>query len=241
MTPRRVAAIVDTNVILDVFAVSDLLDAYAKAGGESDAALFRRVRARESHLLAWYLHSIGATTFSLPAESTRIMARRAPPDAMNTFASQHVQLSIYFLSDYVLDRWDSRVEPGSDAGLSGEACDDKLVEMALRHRAPLITNEGYSIRGVSADEPRKLRAKASARGVPVFTPRQFWMGKMGERATRKFLARFDAQAPKYLRGQGNSVAAQNAVRMRRALLHHVFFGATANGGRVPVRLHIDLG
>jgi hypothetical protein len=236
MIASRITAVVDTNVILDIFAASDLLDAYEKHGGDSDDALFRRVRARESLLLGWHFHSIGATTLSLPDESLRVMASRTPPDDPNEFAYQHVQLSIYFVKDYVLDRWNAATIPDVDANLDGSACDDKLIELAKKHRAPLVSNEGYSLRGVSSADPKKIRAKAIAQGVAVFTPRQFWQRTIGERACKKFLTRFDAQAPRYLRGQGHSEAARKAVSMRRAILRHVFFGETSTETRVPVRL-----
>ncbi len=224
-----VTAIVDTNVILDIYLVNDLFKAYAKADGDSEEGLFRRARARESHLLAWYLHEKGALTLSLPNESLKLMIKMADPKALHTVESQHAQLSIYFVKDYILDRWRGCYVRGSDDNIKGNACDDRLLDLAEQHRAPLITNEGYSVNGISNDEPGKLRAKAHKRGIKVYTPRQFWDGHMGERATKKFMARFDAMAPKYLQGQGRRPAAVRAVDLRRGILSHIFLGETDDG------------
>jgi hypothetical protein len=54
--------------------------------------------------------------------------------------------------------------PGCDAGLHGSKGDDKLLELAQRHLAPPLINEGYSIEGVLSDDPKRLRARANSMG-----------------------------------------------------------------------------
>lgn len=228
--PERLAAIIDTNVVLDIYLFDALDKAYGKAGEGLDSreAFFRRVRARESPLLAWYFHSTGSITLALHHEPGVQMVKQAGPKTLGLLASQQAQISIYFVKDYVLNRWNDKYEPNSDAGLSGEDCDNKLLDLAALHRAPLITNEGYTVDGVTDASPTKLRRKGKKRSILVQTPREFWTGKMGERACKKFITRFDSQAPKYLRDQGRSAAATRAVDIRRAFLMHVFFGIASN-------------
>jgi hypothetical protein len=237
MSPRRFAAVIDTNVLLDIYSIADLEKAYgAAAGAETDETHFRRVRARESLVFAWLLHQRAATTISLPFEPSRMLVRDAPPDARDTLQTQHVQLSIYVVKDYVLDSWDHRSVRGADKNLTGERCDDLLLALAREERAPLVTNEGYSLSGVSSATPRGLRAKGLRAGVRVLTPRDFWSGAISDgRACRQFLARFDSETPKYLAGKGHPKEHTNAVNLRRGILRHLFFGETSDGPVLRVR------
>lgn len=233
-------AIVDTNVMLDIYGIGDLEDAYERSkGADTPDTLFRRARSREATILSWYLHERRATSVSLKEEMLRIFRARADPEKLGTLKSQHVQMTVYFVIDYVLDGWNSAIDhsaSGSDLGLEGEECDDQLIKLAQKYCVPLITNEGYSISGVSSTDPKKIRAKCIAAGVPVYTPRQFWRGKIGEGAAcRKYLERLDAVAPKYLKGH-TSDAGPAAVQIRRNILRHIFYGHTADGRVLPVRI-----
>lgn len=145
-------------------------------------------------------------------------------------------MSIYVVKDYVLDSWQHRSVRGADRDLTGERCDDLLLALAREEHVPLVSNEGYSLAGVSSANPRGLRAKGCRAGVPVLTPREFWSGHISDgRACRDFLARFDAETPKYLAGKGHSTEHTNAVNLRRGILRHIFFGETSNGRVVRVR------
>lgn len=232
MKKSATTAIVDTNVILDIFTVNDLVGAYAKR--DDSESLFRRVRIRESLLLAWYLRSIGATTRSLQNEVTRLMVKRAPPES-TTIESRYPNVMVNFVRPYVLDRWNVLLDD-SDAGLVGRQCDDKLLELAKEHSAPLITNEGYSIDGVSSNDPKKLRARGAAKQLRVFTPREFWQGQMGDRAWRRFLKRFTDAAPKFIKREAHPEAMEKALGEYHSILRHVFFGKTSTGDRLPVKL-----
>lgn len=235
--PSHVVAIIDTNVILDIFSMTDLMTAAMAASPpdtDSSDAYFRRIRSRESLLLAWFLHTRAATTISLHHEVIRALTRAVDPTAVRTREWQHVQLSIYLLKDRVLDRWDGRAPADSDRGLTNHQGDDLLLHLARKYGAPLITNEGYSLQGVSDLKKDKLRFRAKEQGIEVHTPREFWGGRMGERACRKFLARYDRVVPRFLRRQNNAAGALEAVRFRRGFLDHVFYGHTDGLGTFPV-------
>lgn len=230
---KSVQAVVDTNVVLDIYSITDLSRAH-ESGGDDDTPerLFRRVRLRESLMLAWLFHVTHAVTVSLPNELQRLAARHAPPDAKGTVELQHMQLSIYLQKDLVLSNWVALME-NVDEGLVGSKADAALLDLCRKYRAPLITNEGYSVAGVS--DSHGLRAKAISAGIRVFTPRQYWSGKIGETSTRKFLARYDAVSKRFVRRQNSTSAVKDAVSLRRAILQHVFFGHT-KGATLPVRL-----
>ena len=85
-----VKCIVDTNVLADVFTCADLLRAYERPGATDNENLethFRRVRARESLLLAIYFHEQGFRTMSLPNEWIRTATRLAPPEDVTNFGT----------------------------------------------------------------------------------------------------------------------------------------------------------
>lgn len=228
----KLVAVVDTNVILDVISVADLSDAYNHENKTENDRYFRRFRARDALIMAWYLHASEATTLSLINEVARVGLRTAPLTAGNTLEGQHMHLSFALQHKFVLNRWNMVFED-EDATLRGNGCDDELVKLAQKYGVPLVTNEGLTMDGV--DDVR-LRSKALAARVPVFTPRQFWSGRISETAAaKKFCERFDAKARKLVRRNGNSRASVNAVRVRKALLQHIFFGRTSDGTKVPVR------
>lgn len=224
-----IAAVVDTNVILDVFSPTDLLEAYKKGGDFHREAEFRRARARESLLLAWHLHSTSARTLQLPRENVRLMVEKAKPGALDQYLSVHVQLSIYLIKERVLERWHDGVEAGCDDAMRGTACDDKLLELSARYSAPLVTNEGHSPDGISDEHPKKLRRRALDRRIDVRTPRQFWSGKLDEdTACQQFLARVEAAVPGFVGAQSHRDAAQVAVSLYRRVLRHILLGETSS-------------
>lgn len=222
--------------------MTDLMAAWTKAGPgrENDDTYFRRIRSREATLLGWFLHVTNARTIGLHHELVRILTKLVDPEVKNTVEWQHIQLSIYLLKDHVLSLWRNDVLPDRDADIKGDGCDDLLLELARDHRAPLITNEGYSLQGVSIADKTKLRARALDAGLEVRTPREFWTRRVGaqtepERCDR-FLARFDRVAPKFIQSQKSKdrIAAQRAVEFRRGVLRHVLYGETSDGRTLPV-------
>lgn len=127
-------AVIDTNVVIDMRSCADLVQEYEKgpsslAAAQTPEATFRRARVRESMILGWYLHRATAATSSLPDESVRTLTRMADPSDVLEFGTHFTTWFIYFVKDYVLDRWYEGVLPGVDTGLKGSDCDDLLVEL----------------------------------------------------------------------------------------------------------------
>jgi hypothetical protein len=72
MLPPGLVAVVDTNVLVDLYSCSDLLKEYESLGQADLAqamrtpkAVWRRARARESLFLGWCFHTVEARTFHL--------------------------------------------------------------------------------------------------------------------------------------------------------------------------------
>jgi len=139
-----------------------------------------------SLLLAIHFHEARAKTYLL-AELLDIMAARVPPSAPapNTVEGLYATTFGHFVKNYVLPGWKPLV-PAEIEQPRANAADRHLLDIAESMGKPLITNE------------EKMLARAKARGVAAFRPREFWTGKLDpEKAARRFLARFLAAAPRY--------------------------------------------
>jgi len=196
-----VMAFVDTNVALDIYTAADVLRDHERLGIvdlEHRQHVYRRARARESLLLAMFFNDTKAVTYGLHQESKRQVLRASPPDDHASFGTHYTKFFVRFVHERLLPDWRDTWEIDNDAGLQGQECDDRLLALAAEHSLPIITNEGFTPDGFIED-PKKLRQRARARGLAVYTPREFWSGKMDE-AVRidQFLSRFCAEASKYI-------------------------------------------
>ncbi|MBL8940796.1 MAG: hypothetical protein JNM69_39995 [Archangium sp.] len=219
--------ILDTNVLVEIYSAADLYRAAEEhelrdtltAGIDSDELRFRRARVRDSLLLAWYLSESNQTSRSLGDEATRTLTRDANPSELGEFRSQFIQVSIYFVKDYLLARWNPTVESGD---VRGNAADRILVSRAKELGVPVVSHEVHS--------DRALRKAARVEGVQVMTPREYWQPHQNEdSAIRALLHRFGAAAPRFLEAQSNSSAARNALATRLAYLKYVLLGLHGSG------------
>jgi hypothetical protein len=236
---RGVSAILDTNVVLEIYSIHDLFEAYDRTGADDVDApelVFRRARARDSLLLAMYFHATRAKTVALPQEFQRILTGRVPPEASEDARWHFTWLFWTFVHKQVLSGWKSNTVPGSDDGLRGNKCDDRLVQIASDNSLPLITCEGMTIDGVV---DAKIRKKATAAGVPVFTPREFWQGRLNAKEAIKFFGqRFDKGAPRYIRGSRSPAVTAESMNVLRGAYQHVLLGET-EGRLAPVRVTMN--
>jgi len=188
-------AVVDTNVLLGIYSCHDLTNTYetthARVGIEAiddPAVSYRRLRARESFLLALFFNDIKATTYSLHSEVLNLMLTRVPPaEGGETMESDFTTTFFWFVRDYLLSDWNATcpTKPGQEAK---SVADEAYVAQAKESGLPLITNEGNGPNGIVDEGMRKL-AKDS--GVSVYVPREFYAGKIDEAAMiSKFLQLF---------------------------------------------------
>ena len=169
--------LLDTNVVVDIYTISDLIEALndcAVAGRDPSTdskVAYRLERYRAGVALANWLSWKKVQTESLPAESLRILGRRAPPALVADVRTIYTYYWIHYVQDFVLRRWRSVVRKDVDATMKGTACDDLLLKLASEYGVPLITNEGLSPDGEVT--PGKLIDRATRQGSAAFTPAQF--------------------------------------------------------------------
>ena len=231
-------AIVDTNVLLDIFSCHDLSTLYDRLGHADVAAYdpqatYRRARVRDSLLLAMYLHNRGATTFS-PYEARTIMVARVPPSAVDTFENHYTTIIVNFVKDQLLSRWRA-LSQNEDDNLHGTRVDESLIALAGERQVPLITNEGFTQAGVVETGIRERAARA---GVVAVAPREFFQGQLDEEgAARAFIAAFRGRANGYIDSHPKRDVVLDSMKWAAGYLRHVLFGETNNTEQaVPVHL-----
>lgn len=177
----EINAVVDTNVVVELYSCHDI--ARASADSKQD----RIDRARDSLVLAIYLDQVRATTYVL-YEAIEINRQRVPPGPIpDSYELLFTTLFIWFVKDRVLARWQPIAAREHDA-LRSNAADRHLEDFAYEHKKPLITREA------------KLTKRARARGVEVYSPREFWEGKLDvAKEGQRFLRRFDAERAPFAR------------------------------------------
>lgn len=169
--------LLDTNVVVDIYSISDLDDAlHACVAGGGDPRTepkvgYRLARHRSAVALATWLSWKKRRTEALPSETLRILLARSPPSAVTTFKGVYTYYWVHFIRDYLLRRWQFSFKPGVDEFIRGTDCDDLLLKLAGEYGVPLITNEGVTPVGQVA--PGKLHDRAKRLGLAVFTPAEF--------------------------------------------------------------------
>lgn len=216
----RYLAIVDTNVLVDLYTPTDLLRAYASKSPEDlddRNCVYRRARVRESMLFALYLHESGATTLSLHDEPLAKLVELVPPrpderegspesvapvtrerSGEEIFASNFLRVFLHFVKSTLLSSWDDKASLEARSQ-RGNRADVALLWLAYGHGSTLVTNEGNA--STSRVNPRSLRAKGERVGVRVKTPLDFVPSTFDfDRAIDRFLASWYANAPAYIAG-----------------------------------------
>ena len=256
----RVDAVVDSNVLLDVYSCHDVVesynDAYERSGNaaiDHPSVVFRRARARESLLLAIYFGKIGATTHSLHNEAIDRLITRAPPaPGGQSMTSDFATTFVHFVKDYVLGGWTPElVTPKlawenapvairlrvtqKTAGPVGNNADAWHIAHAKERRLVLITNEGFSPTGYAQG---KIAKRAAAEGVQTAFPHEFYRGKINDaEEIEAFLLSFRQEATRYLDARDSNDAMGEVLRWVYGYFRLVLLGE-AEGRVDPVRVSI---
>jgi len=204
-------AVLDTNVVLDLFSWHDFHDHFGRRVTWASAnnvrlddpqSRMRMARAREALLLAIYLHKTRAITFSI-SEAERLVIRVSQFDAKGKplsddergYKEAFVKTFLWFVKERLLVGWQDAMEV-TDA--EGNDADDILLAHAKKKSLPLITNEGFTATGV--DRKNRMRRKAKKEGVQIVRAADFYHDKMDvEVEAKAFFRRFRAETPKYLK------------------------------------------
>lgn len=213
-TQLRCSCVIDTNVILELYSVHDLMrdfeESHAKKGeaaAEDPKVRFRRLRMADSLALAIALHEKKETSFQLVTEAIEMLMREVPPDS-DGFERAWVQFFLYYTKDLCLADWGEESDSELGAGAKGTARDLILLEVARAKGVPLVTNEGNTQAGI--DDKRGLRKRAIAARVPVFTPGEY-VARLGVEfpaASEAFAERFRGRQEEYLAGRSDADAAR---------------------------------
>jgi hypothetical protein len=225
--------VLDSNALLDFYTNRDFADVYdakvralGTAADDDPQVVYRRARARESLLLAIYLHNVGATTYSLQGEVITKLTEAAPPHLEGgvDLVKDHTSFVIHFVKDYVLSRWKALfIQPKGQSNdwpkliqhpdlqkgalqdptakevlePTGSRADLFHIAMAKRRGAlTLVTNEGFCETGYEAGKITKWAAKEGIRSV---FPKDVYADKLNERSAAEiFMRRFRGEAERYI-------------------------------------------
>lgn len=228
-------AVVDTNVLLDVFSCHNLIRLYDELGEgvvDHPRAVFRRARARESILLCLHFHTARAHTFSHGHELITLLKSYVDPHTDEAFETPFTKMVANFVNDRLWSGWQSSqsdpltLEAGNDV-------DQALVNFAAERRLPLITNEGFTPDGY---EEGKIAKRAKAKGVAVKFPKDVYRGMDEEVAITDFLDRFVALAPNFIKERQRPDLVEDALQNVYRYYRHVLLGESSLGRLVKVRV-----
>lgn len=183
MNSDQFTAVVDSNVLIDAHSIHNIT---ATPPEDLAAREMRLLRAREALLLSICFHETRAMTYSL-YESLAKTVELVPPKSI-TAETQYTIAVVHFVRPVALSRW-GLLYPDDVDPRKNEA-DRFLVDKAVEFRKPLVTHDAAMTR------------KARARDVEVFTPAQFFTGRMDEtKAVRRFLLRYRNSMKPFARKQ----------------------------------------
>lgn len=216
--PPPTIAVLDTNVLLDIFSCHDVTGRLhdLRVEGVIDAiddpsVRYRLARAREAAVLAMYLNKIAATTYSLHSEPIHQIRRLAPPvPGGTTLESDFAIAFVHYVKPYVLPAWTPAMPEQPDERV-GNAADRAVLTYASEHNLPLVTSEGYTTDG-KIDARNRMRKLARDVGTAVFTPREFYASEVVEiDEIEAFLQRFRDEAPGYLAQRRETYGADDGM------------------------------
>ena len=207
----RITAVLDTNVMLEIYACHDVLDAHGKSLdkfrgapelhtslGDLDVMFEPKVqsrlkRARESLFLALHLHRTRATTVILRDEFDEKLRQLVPVIPSGSFAQSFTSTVEHFLHKAILFDWKVVADASPGTQRSHEA-DRDLLRFAKAAGVPFVSNEGRRPDGTIDWDAKKIPSRARAAGVTVCSPREF-CGAVDEATEREeFRTRFKTAA-----------------------------------------------
>jgi len=218
-------AVIDTNVIINIFGCFHVSRHYDEPGmsAEHPKSTYRRDRARQALLLAQHLHNTKATTFNI-YEPMTIVVREVNPEASDTFEHHYTRIFANYIKDTVLPDWTMLQpdRPGNEG--KGDKADSALVQHAQDYGVPLVSFEGFTPSGI--DSNNKMRKKATAAGVQLLTPMEFYSEADEQLLAALFYNGFKNGAKRYIDEGPAPEVNHVAVNDVNGYFRHVLFGIT---------------
>lgn len=210
MTKNKPIAVVDTNVLVDLYSWHDFHEHFERmvTWASSDPvrlddaqSRMRIARAREALLLAIRFHKLRASTFSI-SEAVRVVTRSAEfsngkplGDDERAYREAFIKTFLWFVRERLLAGWDAKMLT-TDA--KGNDADDLLLAYAKENSVPLITNEGYTATGIN--RKNRMQRLAKEAGVTIVKAVEFCRDDIDSQdEARAFLRAFREETPRYLK------------------------------------------
>jgi hypothetical protein len=213
-------AVLDTNVGLSIYSWHDVLDAIGRGLQEDPNATllhpdvqFRAQRARTAFHLALLFDERSWMTAAPAREMLRLLRTKAPPKTKkHGIKSNFVRFFVYFVKDKLMPGWVAGSNLRAERGLRGNAVDRLCLSWAEQHRVPLVSWEGHGQKGF--DRKKLIPREGAARGIDVVTPEQLLDRSNFDEveAMRRFIARWDEHATKYVESNPSSKETLKMVR-----------------------------
>jgi hypothetical protein len=172
--------ILDTNVMAEIDTAGDL-ETLTRSLGSIEACLasptfrWRQLRARHSIILYRWLARNRIRPGILGNEVVDIVTGKLA--SLDNPASYAITTAIvHIIHPFVFRGWAVGALTEVNHQLTSTSADDEILRLASRDNLPVITYEEFTERGIVPD-PRKLRSKCKAKGVPVFTPQEYLAAK----------------------------------------------------------------
>jgi hypothetical protein len=171
----------DTNVMMEIYTVADLL----KLGdelGSAEAALasprfrWRQERSKHSTILAWHVARqrkvVGVLGGEVIALLERIAGKPEPGHDGTSYVLAAALIRVVRECVLIPNGWREGGLTEVDHRKEGTQADNELLRIAVEAMLPLVTWEGYT-EGAFSTNPKSLRNKAKAAGVKVYTPTEY--------------------------------------------------------------------
>lgn len=171
--------LLDTNVMLEIYSIGALLRAGDNCGSaaaalESPKFKFRQLRARHSIILAWWLARQHRPVGMLGNEVVDQLELMAPKVSAGEDGTSYIFTTaiVHVVLPFVIGTFKAGALTQVDHHAKGTKADTEILAQAHGSNIPLITNEGVTETGYN-DDPKKLRGRAKALGVRVFSPEEY--------------------------------------------------------------------
>ncbi|MGE0400238.1 MAG: hypothetical protein AB7T06_26215 [Kofleriaceae bacterium] len=176
----HVDLLVDTNVMMEIDSIGDLIQLGDRLGSEealeaSPEARYRQLRSRYSILFAWWLSQTGTVVGTLGNEVVDQLEGKLAPDTDDA-AYAFTTGIVHVIRPFVL----KGMKTGALLHVNHEAtkddADTELLNVAIKEKLPIVTNEGLTQRGLTENkdkDTRNLRGRCRDAGVAVYTPEEF--------------------------------------------------------------------
>ena len=150
---EHVELLIDTNVIMEIDSIGDLLQLGDKLGSyealsASSEYRYRQLRSRHSNLLAWWLNQTQTPASMLGNEVVDLLEGKLAPES-DPVAYQFTTGIVHVIRPYVW-KW---MKLGALLEVNHlavkEDADSELLRIATEESIPIITNEGLTQSGLS--------------------------------------------------------------------------------------------